>query len=439
MRKGSIQSSWHEWLGLEPTSSDTINLDKWLKPNQWRNTGLDAPFMWGEVRTRGSLHYKVAIDKARQTHTCTCTQRDKICAHKLALVAGWADQLFTLEEQFSRPSWVEERLNTLTIEGSVLDDSKSILANKRKIPVARMQEMTNGYAFLEKWLEDQTLAGWRQILSPPADQVEEAALRLVNYRLSGPAKRLRNLSLPVAPGESQVGRLLTTLSCLYLACRSFARYDQLDLSRQEHLLQFSGITIRKDQVIANNSEVTDEWIVLAVQELKEDDLRSRQTWFFGQSSRRFALNLVYAWKKEPLPTPLTVGKLWAGSVYFYPGTDNFRIQLGEGQLGTTPFAIDVMYGTWKEVFLEHAAYKLIDPWTERLPVWIQGVRLVESSGLYFIIDLDEHGVPALMDQKLALQILSLQSTSSLCLFGLLIGSAFAPISIVMENTILQLS
>ncbi|MCO6484783.1 MAG: hypothetical protein J5I41_03290, partial [Saprospiraceae bacterium] len=50
---------WKDWLSGDPDPDLLKAISKWNRPALWRALGRDDQQVWGEVRTRGSLHYRV--------------------------------------------------------------------------------------------------------------------------------------------------------------------------------------------------------------------------------------------------------------------------------------------------------------------------------------------------------------------------------------------
>ncbi len=427
-----LSELWLEWFGSVPKPAQVKSLDKWLKPKIWIDSGWTAPWLWGIVRTKGSLVYRVVINNVSRTSECTCSGREQPCVHAIALLQGWHEQHLSAAKDKPLPDWIPEQI-VQRKNKKIPNPPKST----RLITEARINEMEKGYAFLEKWLSDFTRMGWKSALETSPNTLEDAAARLVNDRLPGPARLVRALQ-PTPGGNISITTIRRTLARLFLAARGFRHRVDLTADEWANLLIFSGITIRKD-ALKGGPSVEDSWHVLHREEKEvETDLLSRQTWLFGMQSDRYAVIIDYAWKKAPLPPPLHPGGAWNGTCYFYPGGGQVRAILGEGRSVAFQARDDTGSNGWKEAVEQLIQDQVCDPLRSEYPAVIQGLKLRIKEDQSYLVDRLDETYPMKVDEHLFREFLINESMKGINLFGLFVDGNFIPKSILEDGGVTSL-
>ncbi len=416
---------WQEWLGKVPPPATSRYLDKWLKPKLWTDIGWATPWLWGQVRTKGSLVYRVLLHKPTKSSQCSCSASIQPCVHVLALLHGWQSQALVARADQPLPDWIPEKITPPP-------EKRPPPASKKPaslIPPARVLEMEAGYTFLKAWLYDQSQIGWKSVLETGPDTLDETAARLVDHRLPGPARLIRELATP-PPWGSSADHVRRTLSRLFLATRGFSHRAQLSEEEWLHLMVFTGVTIRKD-TLKKTPPVVDQWQILHLQEEEaEADLRSRRTWLYGPNSGRFALLLDFAWKKAPLPPPLVAGGGWNGECYFYPGSGQHRVILGEGQHAALQSAVLPAHSTWNEAKDELALQQSLAPLQREHPMMIKGTRIRRTGQMTALIDRDGQSYPIVLSDSGFRELLVRETSDGLHLFGVFLDGFFHPLTVI---------
>lgn len=425
------------WLGATPPQGLMKGLDRWLKAGQWLKVGQAEDLLWGEVRTRGSLVYRMALDRNRRRMGCNCPSVTQPCVHVLALLVAWQDRIWDDMPESVPPDWVERRLQSAP--SGAPDRPRAV--KPWVIAEDRLREMAEGYLFLETWLEDQTRQGWTSAMEPPAAHIGEAAARLVSQRLPGPARWLRSLSEPASDWEEPSDRLPRVLAGLFLAGRIFRRPGSRDLPIWPHLLLFSGATLRKEQVIQSGEAIRDHWLVLSNTATEEEDgLQRRDNWLFGLHSRRPALWLSFAWRRQPLEPGLPAGRLLEGVMHFYPGTSNLRAIPGEQQAGIWPATGTGPYTGIREAMDALAHYRTLDPWSARTPLLVGGSPILDGKDQLRWRDARGDALPLSLadpDQRAFLQ--TFRGLEDIALFGLYQHGRISPLSLVHRKEVIPLA
>jgi len=427
--------AWTSWLGAAPPESGLKALDRWLKPTLWRGVGWREDQLWGEVRTKGSLHYKVCLDRKRHAFSCTCGGSTKPCVHIAALAFLFEEGLWRGDEPSVEPNWMESRLSSVSVAKPSLTSASGTSKGLLQLPPGRKEELKAGFDYLQRWLEDRTALGWRQVLEPDSAHSMEAAARLVDHRMPGPARMIRRMGGQEGTDPGPDPGLAFLVGSLHLACRVFDAGEQSPL--WPALLLFCGMTIRKDSLKKQSPPVTDHWLILHAMETEENGLRGRHTWVRGSSTGRFALLLDFAWGNSPLPPIPRIGAPWKGELHFYPGPGNFRAVVGEAVQEVSEARI-ALPDSWVKDNELQSTYRSQDPWRSHQPSWVEGLRLMERGGKWVARDQEGRVVDLHLSQAARDEVRFLALSGTMSVFGLRAGSTLWPLSLVIEGQLITL-
>lgn len=424
---------WLQWFGRIPHPSLAKNLDKWLKPRLWSECGWNAPWLWGHVRTKGSLAYRVVLNRTSRSSQCTCSARTQPCVHAAALLIGWQQQQWTIVSGAPLADWLPEQIP----QTSDPVTTHSTASSPSWITPAKVKEMEKGYELLGQWLYEQSRLGWKNLLANGKQAAEDIASRLVDLRLPGPARMIRQLTMGDEVGSNS-GILRQILARLILAQRAFTHREQLSEDQWLALLMFTGITIRKDS-LRKQPAVNDRWLALTVEEYEDEaDLRSRRIWCIGTRTSRFALLLDFAWKRAPFPPGLAAGQFWEGGLHFYPGADQVRAILGEGNTGCFPYDRLTSLSTWTDAHDIQTRALALDPLRMEVPVLIEQLEASQIDGRKVLLDREHHSYPMTLSDHGFELLMTSQRAHGLQLFGLLKVGSFYPVALLDQNRILAL-
>ncbi|MBK7334906.1 MAG: hypothetical protein IPJ00_01540 [Saprospirales bacterium] len=146
------------------------------------------------------------------------------------------------------------------------------MSNREK----RLEQMGRGMEELRLWLADTVRQGLGQLEAQGEQAFERLAARMVDAKLGSIGRRVRNWKnlLKMADWQEQ---LLVEMGELFLAVSAFERSDTLSDELTMDLLQFAGLSLRKEEVLAGDP-VEGPWGVAGVAEGEEENLRFRRTW-----------------------------------------------------------------------------------------------------------------------------------------------------------------
>jgi hypothetical protein len=358
-------------------------------PTKWSNLGQTETAAWGECKGSGSKPYQTGIDLTEPAFKCSCPSRVFPCKHGAGLLLLLARQPQLLNGTTPPPwlqEWLDKRQQTQSKkpakpaeEAAVISDdaaasTTSIDAEiaRKKREAQRLSRMQQGATELETWLVDLMRAGLAAAQSQLSSFWESQAARLVDNQLPGLATVLRDLTGVRHQGPAWPERLLGQVGELYLLARTARNLEQLPAETRQEILQQLGVSSKKEEVLATQPAVADQWLVLSQTTTEEERLLVRRSWLQGQETDRFALIVEFSFGGQAFSTPLLLGGRYAGSVTFYPGLLPVRAVPGELTfLGTSTLA--PVGGTTPALLLEaYAAGLARHPWLRELPVVLAG-------------------------------------------------------------------
>ena len=364
-------------------------------PAKWSNLGQTATAAWGECKGSGSKPYQTSIDLTEPAFKCSCPSRVFPCKHGAGLLILRARQ----PQLFSgtvAPSWLEKRQQTqekkvtkvapkpvaapedsvasllAPEEGEAAEGPANSKANQAL--QKRLARMAQGATELEEWLLDLVRAGTAVAKSQPRNYWETPAARLVDNQLPGLANVVRELPALCHSGPDWPDQLLTRLGELYLLVRAFQRLDHQTPDAREEILQQVGVNLKKEDLLARQSAVTDEWQVVGLHTEEEDRLTVRRAWLWGRHTGRYALVLEYAFGGQSFATALAHNTMYAGELVFYPGLLALRaIPVALSVLHPTPPNLDPPGQSPIQLLDEYASALARHPWLRQWPATLGDV------------------------------------------------------------------
>ncbi|GGQ41630.1 hypothetical protein GCM10010187_69880 [Actinomadura coerulea] len=310
-------------------------------------------------------------------------------------------------ESGSRPAWVAEWVEDRRERADRAAERRAAPAAKARDPKTaerRARRVDDGLAELDQWLRDQVAHGLAQAEKAPYRLWDDAARRLVDAQAGALAGPVRGLAaIPRRPGWP--GRLLEEYALLRLLVRAYQRRDELPEGLRETVRSRVGFTVPQEEVLSGGERVRDLWSVTGSRDTAQDLLTTRRVWLRGNRTGRPALVLSFAAPGTSLDGSLVVGMQVDAELAFYPGAQPLRALVAErygAPMRGTPA------GTSVQGFLdEHAAALALDPWLDRWPATLEGVRLArtEEGGLH-VVDGAGDALPLRMGEPWRLLALS---------------------------------
>ncbi|RSN47012.1 hypothetical protein DMH08_34660 [Actinomadura sp. WAC 06369] len=250
----------------------------------------------------------------------------------------------------------------------------------------RGRRVDDGLAELDRWLRDQVAHGLARAERAPYRLWDDAARRLVDAQAGALAGRVRALAgVPREPGWP--GRLLAEYALLRLLVRAHRRRNALPAGLHATVRARVGFPVARDAVLSDGERVRDRWWVVGTRDAARDVLTARRVWLRGERTGRPALLLAFTGPRdEPEPAP-PAGARFEAELAYYPGALPLRALVAE-RLAADDAGPGAPPGTGVRAFLdEHAAAVARDPWLDRYPAALAGVRLArDAAGALFAVD-----------------------------------------------------
>jgi hypothetical protein len=442
-----------------------------LKPAKWANLGRTETAAWGECAGSGSKPYLTGIDLSEPAFKCSCPSRVFPCKHGAGLLLLMARQPELLVGN-TPPVWLSEWLEkrqqtqeekagkadapaskapkaTLAIElpastnssisvADVATDSTSEASSETpaqagiNVDPKRLARMAAGAEDCAAWLEDLMRAGLATIDQQPANFWESQAARLVDNQLPGLAATVRELATLRHAHADWPARLLGRLGELYLLVRAFQNLPTLSPDARPEILQQVGINIKKEDLLATATPVSDAWRVLGQFRWEEDRLTARRTWLLGRATGRPALVLEFSFGGQPFSTPFIPHGAYLGELAFYPGLLPLRAAPVSVKFdGTIPPAAVPAGQPIGQLLHDYANALARQPWLREWPATLSQVLptpLPDSS--WQLHHATEPGTLPLRftEEDFGWKLLAESGGQPITLFGEWDGRAFRPLS-----------
>ncbi|WP_213450572.1 SWIM zinc finger family protein [Rhizomonospora bruguierae] len=368
-------------LGLAPDAASQRAARGLATPRPWSGTGYQPEVaVWGLCQGSGRTPYQTCVELAGPAYHCSCPSRKVPCKHALALLLRWAGGAV---EEGLPPEWVQEWLAGRA-ERAERAAARAVAGPGRpneKTVQRRAERVDAGLAELDRWLADQVRQGLAAAARAGYPHWDAMAARLVDAQAPGAAGAVRRLA-----GAARSPRtLLTELALLRLLVAGHRRRAELPAPLAATVRARIGFTVPAEEVRAA-PPVRDRWHVLALRDESDDRLTTRRVWLHGASGRP-ALVLSFAPPGAPLDSALVPGLAYDADLRFYPGAQPLRAVVSQ-RYGppepAPPPAGEPVAGALRG----YAEALSREPWLERWPLLLAGVRPVEVGGWHLV---DEAG------------------------------------------------
>jgi len=320
MTGGRVETLAGRWgtgqvLGLATDTSSVRAGQALGRASVWSDTGSSERAVWGACRGSGARPYQTAVDLTRPAFRCTCPSRKFPCKHALGLLLLWSAGEVGSEEE---PSWVADWVKGAAAAPKGPTQSDPEAARQRA--ARRAERVASGVAELESWLTDRIRRGLAGFEQRGYDELDRLAARMVDAQAPGLAGAVRRAAGVIGRGSGWPGALLEELALIHLTVAAYGRLDELPGPLAETVRSRIGWTVETARVLAEGEGVDDDWLVLGQVVEPDERLTVRCLWLHGLTSRRPGLVLSFAPAGRQLDVlPGAPGEVVRGRLAYYPG------------------------------------------------------------------------------------------------------------------------
>jgi hypothetical protein len=313
------------------------------------------------------------------------------CKHALALLLLWTrGQVPTASAPAGLASWIARRLDSgapvaPADEGAVAAAPDPAEAGADAPPAApppeatagrddRVARMFAGLSELDRWLDDRVRTGLADPALARYATWDGLAARLVDAQVGGLANRVRRLAGVVGAHPDWHEQVLAELGVLHLLARAGRHIGALPPTLADSVAVALGWQVRQADVLAGVPD-TDDWIVMARSDTREDRIEVRRVWLRGATSQRWAMILSFAAYRQSLDATLRVGTVVPADLFRYPG-GGLRALVGrrdpapdaERTAAVLAAGLAGLRATVTEACAAIGEAYIAEPWVERTPV-----------------------------------------------------------------------
>ena len=403
--------------------------------------------IWGECQGSGAKPYQTRADlSAEPAFKCSCPSRKFPCKHSLGLLLLMAaeEKSFKVAEP---PAWVTEWIESRQerAEKKAAREEREATAEKTVDPAARAKrvaaradKISAGMEELDLWLRDVVRGGIAGVESRGYAFTDDMAARLVDAQAPGAARFVRTLAWLPSTGEGWHSRFVAQLGRLHMLTSAWSRVDQLPPEVQADVRTHLGwATTEKD--LDEVPAVTDSWMVVG-QIIEEDErLRVRRTWVHGSTTQRRALLLHFAPGASPFSELLpSVGDWLGAELAFYPGSWPQRAAIRTRHEQPAPARRPAGEPSLASAVGTFARALSLDPWTERVPLLLEGVVPEYIGNRWLVRDQEGRAVPIAPRFSGGWTLLAISGGHPVWLSGEWSGGYFLPLAAAHGDTLVSL-
>lgn len=407
-------------------------------PRRWATMGSDGGLLWGECKSSGDRYYRVVVSLAEESFRCDCQSRYQPCRHILALLFCFVKKNQQITLTGAPPHWVQELPKTPSVKPRTAEDRARSETERSRRFGQRLALMEQGARELEEWLQDLIRYGLSAIDEQPPDFWDSFAARMVDAKLGGVARRIRNFKA-LAGREGSFELLLEEMAALYLLAQSFKQLETLPEGMQEEVLSQMGVNRKREELLGQEG-ISDTWLAVgqAEGESEEDNLRYRRTWFLGENSSRMALLLDFAWGRQGYDTQWEVGSCIEGELVFYPGSFPLRALFRHHRFSNRPFMGKSGFAAISDFAQAYAQALAANPWLQAFPCLLAEATPVIEEAKLWLVDRTNHKVLVSSEGPAGWNLLAVSSGRPLSVFGEWDGKTLNLLSAVTGERVVAL-
>jgi hypothetical protein len=397
---------------LAPDATSLTVGRKLAASRDWSGIGHNERALWGECK--GSALYQVRIDLADLSSKCSCPSRKFPCKHALGLMLMAAADP-SVAASSTAPGWVEE---WLARRGAAAEKKERKVRAGAAAPVdekaqtrraeKRAERVAEGLAALDLWIADLVRNGLANVSEQDHTFWETQAARMVDAQAPGIASRLRRIGIMPRRAPDWSRRVLVELGRIALLTEAHRRLESLDGALQADVRALIGWTLKDEEVTSRGTAADDRWLVIGQRTEYDHGLRIERSWLLGLTSRRYALVLQFGHISAAFVPSIFPGTAFDARLRFWPSAWPSRALIEERRgvperwSGEAPAFAD-----FDALLAEMAAAIAAQPWMDRLPCVVRGVRPARSAPQRWqLVDASRRALPLASQEHWKLAALS---------------------------------
>lgn len=439
-KKSWLEFNYDKILALAPDPGTAQCAKTVAHAQRWHALEGNGRAIWGTLGDPANP-YRTQVDFQGLAFRCTCPVRRQPCKHGIGLLLLFSKNNDAFRVVDEPPDWVavwlkkrDERTLSPEIAPPVRSaEAEAVLAEKRRQNrEKRLFQMAAGLAELENWLMDLFRQGLATLEGQATGYWNDLAARMVDAKLGTLARRIRQLPLLMGQGNWHE-KMLAELGDIYLLLKAFQRMEQLPEPLQDDLLSLSGISFKKEDLLAQPG-LNDDWLVAGQTEnVEEGSLLARRTWLLGKKSGRCVLLLDFSWGGQGYETSWRMGSVLSGEVVFYPSAYPQRVLMKKFEFSEKTFDVQGGFPTLEAFAKGYAGAIATNPWLSQFPAFLENVVPVFNKNSFSLVDQQRKSLPLSADEDLGWKMLAFSSGKPIHVFGTWDGQAFMPLSAVVEG------
>ncbi|MEP7196725.1 MAG: hypothetical protein ABI851_09400 [Saprospiraceae bacterium] len=305
----------------------------------------------------------------------------------------------------------------------------------REISESNKVKIQNGLLLLENWivkLLDQGI----EILEKDENRIIDLTTRLVDNGLSAVARRIRTLQTRIEKEAQWKEFVLQELGEYYLICQLAKKTNQIEsLDFQQYL----GFTIRKSEVEKMNLNIQDQWMYLGQLTTKEENIQIIRNWFFGINSNKIILFIEYMVNRFVKPSYFQFGKVYSGTVCFYPSNHLQRVCSIPSAPTNIPLGFQLKGESISEFLLKECKTILNLPWLRQDILILNSYQPFQLGLDWYVKDLKSNKILALnIQDKDAWHLIALCMDSDSKMIAEYENGKLTPISVFNKSYLLAI-
>lgn len=403
---------------------------------QWEQTGRQGHCLWGIYRVADEEErHEVVVRTDDFRFRCKCADGSVLCPHAFNLLLLGVDAPRRFPENSAPPHWAKTVIEQWDKAGGRIA-SQGLKPWNNRLQGKRLQQMSDGLALLELWLQDLLRQGLLTLENNP-DSINHIARRMVDHKLGTIGRRLRRwVSYLQQPDWPPI--LLDEIGLLYLTIQAMRKLENLPQDLPEDLLTMMGVSIRRNDLLAEPQRVCGRYVCTGVM-VKEEESNMQSIWSWLINLDEHAYTLLLDFEVNGVAAqryPISLGEVHDLELVYYPSVLPQRAVVRRGFLAKSSderHALPRGFPTLSSFAQEHARLVATVPWRSQVPALLDAVvPVLDGDGLY-VVDKDRYRLPLQIEKAAWQELCSLSGGKPLTLFVVWNGRSLSALSAWVEG------